>query len=392
LAKRKTKRNADGSIVRVLTNSAEYGVIDQKDYFEKDIAIQGNLESYFVVDHGDYVYNPRVSVTAPVGPIGKNKVGLGVMSPLYTVFGFNCEDQFYEHFFRSSLWHPYMRFVSNSGARHDRMAASSEDFMRMPVPAPWPGEQQKIAECLSSLDALIDAETDKLTALRGYRKGLMQQLFPAEGETIPRLRFPEFQETREWDEITLQSALEAPATYGIVKAGDFQPTGIRMVRGGDIKGGAINKDLPLVSAEIHQEYRRTIIQKDDVLIALVGYPGEAAVVPEELAGSNVSRAVGLLRPAVGLNPDFLASYLNSDKGRREVLAPSAGSAQLVVNLGALNALKLTLPDLAEQGRISRFFSTLNEKLSAQSDLLGALRAHKSGLMQQLFPSPVEALA
>jgi len=163
-----------------------------------------------------------------------------------------------------------------------------------------------------------------------------------------------------------------------------------MVRGGDIKGGVINKDLPLVSAEIHQEYRRTIIRKDDVLIALVGYPGEAAVVPEELAGSNVSRAVGLLRPAAQLNPHFLASYLNSDKGRREVLAPSAGSAQLVVNLGALNALKLTLPGPAEQGRISRFLTTLNEKLSAQIDLLDALQAHKSGLMQQLFPSSVEA--
>ena len=198
LARRSTKKNADGDITRVLTNSAEYGVIDQRDFFDKDIANQGNIEGYYIVEMGDYVYNPRISVKAPVGPISKNRIGLGVMSPLYTVFRFgDKQNDFYAHYFKSTHWHHYMRQASSTGARHDRMSITNDDFMGLPLPVSKPEEQQKIADCLSSLDEVIAAENQKLETLKTYKKGLMQQLFPREGETIPRLRFPEFCDVKE---------------------------------------------------------------------------------------------------------------------------------------------------------------------------------------------------
>ena len=199
LATRGKQKNRDEKIVRVLTNSAEFGVLDQRDYFDKDIAKQGKLESYFVVELGDYVYNPRISATAPVGPISKNNIATGVMSPLYTVFKFKDGDNdFYSHYFKTTGWHTYMRQASSTGARHDRMAISSADFMAMPLPTASPEEQQKIADCLSSLDELIAAQARKVDTLKTHKKGLMQQLFPREGETQPRLRFPEFQDAGEW--------------------------------------------------------------------------------------------------------------------------------------------------------------------------------------------------
>ena len=98
LASRVTRRNADGMHTRVLTNSAEFGFVDQKDYFDRDIVTQGNLDTYYVVETGDYVYNPRVSTVAPVGPISKNRLGTGIMSPLYTIFRFHNENNdFYAH-------------------------------------------------------------------------------------------------------------------------------------------------------------------------------------------------------------------------------------------------------------------------------------------------------
>ena len=88
--------------------------MDQRDFFDKDIAIQGNLESYFVVELGSYVYNPRISATAPVGPISKNKIGTGVMSPLYTVFKFKDDNNdFYEHYFKTTGWHTYMHPITH---------------------------------------------------------------------------------------------------------------------------------------------------------------------------------------------------------------------------------------------------------------------------------------
>lgn len=144
VAKRVSTKNTDGKITRVLTNSAEYGVIDQRDYFDRDIAGAGKVDGYYIVDVGDFVYNPRTSMIAPVGPISRNNVGKGVMSPLYTVFRFiEKKTDFYEHFFKSTGWHSYVRNAASTGARHDRMSITIGSFMQMPVPTTDQSEQQK---------------------------------------------------------------------------------------------------------------------------------------------------------------------------------------------------------------------------------------------------------
>jgi len=81
-------KNRNLEISNVLTNSATQGIISQNDYFDRDIANKNNLDGYYVVERDDFVYNPRISNNAPVGPIKRNKLIRGVMSPLYTVFRF----------------------------------------------------------------------------------------------------------------------------------------------------------------------------------------------------------------------------------------------------------------------------------------------------------------
>lgn len=180
IADRVFLRNANNKIKRVLTNSAAKGVVDQRDFFEKDIANKNNLDNYFIVDIGDYVYNPRISKIAPVGPISKNNIAKGVMSPLYAVFRFyNTQNDFFEQYFKSSHWYQYIQECSNTGARHDRMNIPTHDFMDMPLPCPDLPEQQKIADCLSSIDNLIEAQSQKIDALKDHKKGLMQQIFPS---------------------------------------------------------------------------------------------------------------------------------------------------------------------------------------------------------------------
>ena len=184
LADKVTNRNKDNSISRVLTNSAVDGVVDQSDYFDREIANKNNLDNYFIINKNDYVYNPRISVTAPVGPISRNKIGTGVMSPLYTVFRFKNKNNndFYEQYFKTSHWYNYLKSVSNTGARHDRISISNDTFMNMPLPCLTDKEQQKIAECLSSLDDLISAQAEKIITLKIHKKYLMQNLFPAISE------------------------------------------------------------------------------------------------------------------------------------------------------------------------------------------------------------------
>lgn len=171
-------KNKDESISEVLTNSATQGVIKQSDYFERDIVTTSNLKGYYVVKMGDFVYNPRISSQAPVGPIKRNKQCLGVMSPLYTVFTLNEGNITYlEYFFESSVWHDYVKSVSNSGARHDRMNIKNQDFFDMPILYPCLEEQTKIANFLTAIDQKINNAADQIDQAKTWKKGLLQQMF-----------------------------------------------------------------------------------------------------------------------------------------------------------------------------------------------------------------------
>ncbi|USL58862.1 restriction endonuclease subunit S [Pantoea ananatis] len=178
IASKVNTKNRYNSVRTVLTNSATQGIVSQESYFEREIVTESNLTGYYVVRIGDFVYNPRISSTAPVGPIKMNELTQGVMSPLYTVFRFEKGLlKFYQYFFESSVWHDYMKSVANSGARHDRMNISGADFFGLPVPQPSEDEQTKIARFLSAIDDKITTKKAELDKLKAWKKGLLQQMF-----------------------------------------------------------------------------------------------------------------------------------------------------------------------------------------------------------------------
>ena len=372
LAIRAKQKNRDEKIDRVLTNSAEFGVVDQRDFFDKDIATQGKLEGYFVVELGSYVYNPRISSTAPVGPISKNKIGTGVMSPLYTVFKFKDDrDDFYEHFFKTAGWHTYMRQASSTGARHDRMAISSDDFMAMPLPVPSHAEQQKIAECLSSVDEVMAAQARKVDALKTHKKGLMQQLFPREGETQPRLRFPEFQNAGEWEVKTLGKVAEnldnrrVPITSSDRKTGDVPYYGASGIVD-YVEGFTFDEDLLCVSEDGANLVART-------------YP-----IAFPISGKTwVNNHAHVLRFQNACTQKFVEVYLNSIKLNDFI----TGMAQPKLNKAMLDRIPIPHPRIPEQQRIADCLSSLDALITLETQKLEALKTHKKGLMQQLFPSP-----
>lgn len=387
LADRGKQKNRDEKIQRVLTNSAEFGVLDQRDYFDKDIATQGGLESYFVVELGDYVYNPRVSATAPVGPISKNNIGTGVMSPLYTVVRFkDPENDFYQHYFKTSGWHAYMRQASSTGARHDRMAIGGDDFMAMPVPVSSPQEQQKIADCLSSLDELIAAKARKVAALKNHKKALMRRLFPNESETQPRLRFPDFREAPDWESGSLGSVFETTSGGTPSRSEASYWNGeIPWITTSLVDFGVITEAEEFISEDGLNNSSAKLLPKGTVLIAMYGQGktrGQVALLGMEAA---TNQACAALLPKAGISPSFVLLNLTGRYEEFRKLSNSGGQENL--SQGLIRDFPFAYPlDAEEQKRIADCLTSLDALISAATQGLDILKTHKKGLMQQLFPS------
>ena len=175
-------KNKDGRNQNVITNSAEFGLINQRDFFDKDIAVDGKTENYTVIKTGDFVYNPRKSKQAPYGPFNCYQLEEnGIVSPLYTCLRpkSNVNDKYLLWYFKSGSWY---RFIyengAQNGARHDRVGMTDSLMQEIPVYLPQAvEEQQKIAECLSALDDVIEKQKATLAAWEELKKGLLQQMF-----------------------------------------------------------------------------------------------------------------------------------------------------------------------------------------------------------------------
>lgn len=385
LADKITERNKDDSIKRVFTNSATEGVIDQEEYFDRNIANKNNLTNYFVVEKGDYVYNPRISTTAPVGPISKNKLGIGVMSPLYTVFRFrNKENDFYEHFFLTNLWHVYIKNLSNTGARHDRITMSVDNFMKMPLPYASSEEEQKIADCLSSIDDLIDAESRKLKALEKYKKGLMQKLFPAEGKNLPEWRFPEFRGCGEWK-------YEEIGNIGEVITGKTPSTSDAALWDGDIQ---FVTPTDITENKYQHHTQRTVVKtpkmkvlpKHTIMFTCIASIGKMAL---SLYPCITNQQINSIVPKSCYNNEFI--YYSLLQKTFLIKAGFANSTLPIINKTDFSKIQVpVILDKKEQQKIAECLSEADTMIEEQSNKVEQLKKHKKGLMQGLFPSLEEA--
>lgn len=173
------EKNSEHLYSETFTNSAQFGVISQRDFFDKDISNTSNIGGYYVVKDNDFIYNPRISNFAPVGPVKRNKLGrTGVVSPLYFVFRTHDADhQFLETYFETSVWHKFMLLNGDTGARSDRLAIKDTIFMEMPVYCPSFEEQQKIGQFFKQLDETIKLQQQQLQTVKNLKQALLEKMF-----------------------------------------------------------------------------------------------------------------------------------------------------------------------------------------------------------------------
>ena len=178
--KKVSHRNADGVIKNVITNSAEYGLIPQRDFFDKVIAVDGNTANYYVIENGDFVYNPRKSNSAPYGPFNRYTLSeQGIISPLYTclVLQADISPSYLAWYFKSDAWYRYIYDNGSQGVRHDRVSMTDDLLMGIPVMYPSHVKQLLYADILDMVEARLQATQKTLELLSKTRDGYMRQLF-----------------------------------------------------------------------------------------------------------------------------------------------------------------------------------------------------------------------
>jgi type I restriction enzyme S subunit len=248
-------------------------------------------------------------------------------------------------------------------------------------------EQQKIADCLSSLDDLITAEIQKLDTLKTYKKGLMEQLFPREGETAPRLRFPEFRDVGEWEKVALGDVCER-----IMDGTHFSPTSksgpyLYLTSKNVRLGALVLDDVSYISEEEHRSiFARCPVKKNDLLLTKDGAStGNCTLNPLDFEFSLLSSVAVIRGNPEKILQKFLAQDFQSRHVQDQISDATSGQAITRITLEKIKRFKVWFTSFHEQQKIADCLSSLDELITAQSQKIDAFKFHKKGLMQQLFP-------
>ncbi len=365
--------------------SAGIGFVPQAEKFGRDIS--GNqYQLYTLVKDGDFVYNKGNSLKFPEGCIYLLQGWGEVAAPnVFICFRLKSDysNGFFQNCFESNAHGKQLKKHITSGARSNGLLnISKEAFFGVEIPTPSSNEQQKIADCLSSLDQLISAQARKVEALKTHKKGLMQQLFPREGETQPRLRFPEFQNTGDWVE-------QSVGEFGKVVTGNTPSTAQPAFYGGGIPFASpadisdlrfVDQTKTTLTPEGFAETRP--IRAGSILFVSIG--STIGKVAQNVRECATNQQINAVVPSSKHSDDFAYFALSQASERIALLA--GRQAVPIINKSLFSSVRLLVPKIAEQQRIADCLASLDALITAASQELDILKTHKKGLMRQLFPS------
>ena len=355
----------------VLAITQKHGAIprDEIDYHVSVTA--KSVANYKEVCEGDFI----ISLRSFQGGIEYSQFH-GICSPAYVILRRKGDgsDHFFRHLFKSDRF--IQQLTRNIEGLRDGKMISYAQFSEQLLPVPEPPEQQKIADCLGSLDDLIAAAGRKLEALRQHKQGLMQQLFPQAGETQPRLRFPEFEGAGDWEQKRLSSLVKLVS--GVHLAPDmYSTTGeVPYFTGPSDFTDAIQCVAKWTAESVN------IAKQQDTLITVKG-SGVGKIWYLTLPSIAMGRQLMAVRTEVG-DRRFIYQFLSTKRAQFKALA----SGNLIPGLsrGDILGMAAYFPSRNEQQKIADCLGSLDDLIAAAGGRVGALRQHKQGLMQQLFPS------
>lgn len=389
IAEKKTTKNIYGLVTETFTNSAENGIISQSDFFDRTITNDKNISGYFIVEPDDFIYNPRISTFAPVGPINRNKLGRsGVMSPLYLVFHtHDVEPEYLEWYFKSNAWHQFMRDNGNTGARSDRFSISDAEFFNMPIPIPPVKVQKAIAKTLTTLDTKVTLEKNEVEKFQNLKSAMLTKMFPKKGENVPEIRFDGFADA--WEQRKLSSLCEKFTDGDWIESEDQSDSGVRLIQTGNV-GVAEYLDKPnnkkWISDETFDRLHCEEVLPGDILISRLPEPaGRACIMPS--LGTKMITAVdcAVVRTSPDVSNKFLVQYLSSQPYFNEVNTCLAGGTRQRISRSNLSNFMVPIPsEKDEQDAIGSVFENLDNLITLHQRKYEKLIDTKKAFLEKLI--------
>ena len=376
ISSRVTRRNQDNRCQNVLTISAQSGLINQTDFFNKQVASK-DLSNYILLKKGEFAYNKSYSTGYSFGAFKRLKFyEEGVASPLYIYFKFNddvCSD-FFEFYFDAGQANRQIKDIVQEGARnHGLLNLSIDDFFNIKIRMPNLDEQKKIAEILSTWDEAINLTINLIESKKQFKKALMQNLLTA------KIRFPQFK--GEWKEIKLGNFLEEKS--------ERNTKNIDLILSVTNKFGFVTQ----------VEYFDKSVASDNTANYKIVRKGNFAYNPSRINVGSIalleSYEIGILSPMYvvfeclkNLDNRFLKFWFQSHSFMGNLFKYLAGSVRESLNFNDMKTISIKLPNLKEQQKIVEVLTACDDEINLLNLKLENLKKQKQGLMQKLLSGKV----
>lgn len=390
------KKRAGIKKYTVMSIETGVGLVSQLEKFGRDIS--GNsYKNYTVIQKDDFAYNKSATKEFPEGFVAKHEeeYEAAVPNSIFTCFRLTSGEIQSEYLYfqlLNNLHGKWLRKFITVGARaHGALSVNTDDLLNLPVPVPLGQssivEQKKIADCLGSLDNLIGAHSRKRDALQDHKKGLLQQLFPAEGQTTPKLRFPEFEDAGEWKKFRIDDVFKTSSggTPSRQKS-EYWGGDIPWISTSLIDFNRINNAKEMVTEEGIKKSSAKKFPPETILIAMYGQGKTRGKVGVLGIHAATNQACAAILPSKQAVPNFVFQNLASRYEELRSLSNDGGQKNLSQSL--IRELPICIPsEIKEQQKIADCLSSFDALITAQTEQIAALKKHKKGLMQQLFPNP-----
>lgn len=382
VVERVTRKNKDLQTQLPLTISAQYGLVDQISYFNKQVASK-DMSNYFLLKRGEFAYNKSYSRDYPWGAIKRlEKYDMGALSSLYITFKpLKIDSNFLVSYYDTNKWHKEVSTRATEGARnHGLLNISANDFLETEIVIPLQEEQEKIGSFFKHIDEIIALQQQELETLKQTKQGFLQKMFPKEGETLPEVRFEGFKD--EWETIKLSDVKDV--RDGTHDSPKYQSEGFPLVTSKNLKEYGLDMtEVSFISKEDYESInKRSKVDVGDILFGMIGTIGNPIIV--ERNGFAIKN-VALIKNGGAVTNEFIIHLLKTHSFLRFIQSENVGNTQKFVGLNKIREYKFHVPiSSEEQIKIGKFFRQLDKTIELHEKELEALKQTKKAFLQKMF--------